>query len=274
MRGLPADRPVCPICATRLTHFAPGRVLQTYDVDYFRCGHCGVITLPEPFWLEEAYEDAIFDGDTGLLRRCRVLATLTSVVISSERTRAGRFLDWAGGYGVLTRLMRDKGLAFHHFEPYAQNLFAQGLEADPATERFDLATAFEVVEHLKDPVKELAVLARSTDRLLFTTQLQPPTPPRPDEWWYFMADSGQHIMFHTRRSLELLGEQLGYELTSNGDQYHLFHRGPLRPLTRLVLSPALARAKRMVRREAAATGPPQPGERPGSGGSWAEPDKR
>ncbi len=40
------------------------------------------------------------------------------------------FLDYAGGYGVFTRLMRDIGFDFYWHDPYTQNLFANGFEKD------------------------------------------------------------------------------------------------------------------------------------------------
>ena len=69
-------------------------------------------------------------------------------------------------------------------------------------------------------------------------------PPRPDEWFYYALDSGQHVALHTVRSLEVLGERLGYRLTTNGDGYHLFHRGPVAASTRALLSQGAARARR------------------------------
>lgn len=241
----PADgQASCPVCGGAMAWFASGRVLSKYDVDYHRCPDCGLITLPDPFWLDEAYQQAIYGGDVGLLRRCRILATLTAAVIRTEGLRGGRFLDWAGGYGTLTRMMRDKGHAFFHWDPYAPNIFAQGLEQDPKGQHFDLVTAFEVVEHLRDPVRDLAECAAVTDRLLFTTELQPRRLAGIDDWWYFMPESGQHISFHTHTSLEILAERLGFEMTSNGDQYHLFHRGRVRPATQVLLSRPVAAGKR------------------------------
>lgn len=227
-----------------MQHYARGRVLDKYDVDYQRCPRCGLIALPSPFWLDEAYQRAIYTGDTGLLRRCRILTTLTSAVIRGEGISQGTFLDWAGGYGTLTRMMRDRGFDFLHTDAYCDNIFAQGFEGDPVEGSYDLVTGYEVMEHLADPYAELEKLSRTTDRFLFTTELQPNAEPKLDDWWYFMPESGQHITFHTQESLGILAERLGYQLTSNGDQYHLFHRGPVRPATKLVLSRTLARGKR------------------------------
>jgi hypothetical protein len=197
---------------------------------------------PEPWWLDEAYSDAISNTDVGLLHRCRTLSSVSATLIRLEGLRHGTFLDWAGGYGTLTRMMRDKGYAFWHEDPYATNLFAKDFEAE-ASMRFDLATAFEVVEHLTDPITALAPLAERTDRIFFTTRLLPDPAPQPSEWWYYALDTGQHVTFHTRRSLEKVGERLGFSLLTNGENYHLFHRTPPRVATRIMLTPAFPRAR-------------------------------
>ncbi len=237
----------CAVCSGALGPFDTAVVLNKYTVDFHRCPDCGLICLPAPTWLDEAYSNTVYAGDTGLLRRSRVVSVVAAALIRSEGLRHGSFLDWAGGYGALTRMMCDKGFDFRTYDPYVDNLLAQGLDGDLEA-GYDLITAVEVLEHLSDPVLELAGLARATDRILCTTQLQPRTPPRPDEWWYYQLESGQHVSLYTERALRALAERLGYQLTSNGDQYHLFHRGPLRPATRALLSPGLAGTKRALAR--------------------------
>lgn len=234
--------PPCTVCASPTSPFDTGTILGRHQVTYYRCSTCGLVFLANPTWLDEAYENPISDGDTGLLRRCRILSTLTGSIIRAEGARGGRFLDWAGGYGILTRLMRDKGLDFWHHDPYATPVFARDHQ-DDGTSRYDLVTAFEVLEHLADPRAELREISQRTDKFLFSTMLLPDPVPRAADWWYFDPEVGQHITFHTRRSLELLGAALGYELLSNGKNWHLFHRGPVSRMTRLILSQQLPPAR-------------------------------
>lgn len=239
-----ADDHTCVVCGTPTAHFAEGRVLKKYDAEFRRCPHCGLIVNPDPHWLGEAYSSTIYEGDEGLLRRCQIQSLVTSAIIRAEGLRSGRFLDWAGAYGTLTRMMRDKGFDYWTNDPYVTNVLAKGYDAELA-DRFDLITAFEVVEHLADPVSSLSDVAKHTDRLLISTHLQPEdAPPHPDDWWYYQLDSGQHIALHTRASLSLLAAQLGFELTSDGDKYHLLHRGPVTRRTRVMLSSSLSRARR------------------------------
>lgn len=171
MRELGHDHD-CMICRTRMSYFDSATVLGRYEAEFHRCPVCGIITAPDPYWLDEAYSKAIYDGDTGLLRRSRLLSTVTSLLIRSERMTDGAFLDWAGGYGVLTRMMRDKGFAFTTLDPYAENILARGFDGDELTPH-DLVTAFEVVEHLVDPMDSLAKVTRTNDMIFFTTVLQP-----------------------------------------------------------------------------------------------------
>lgn len=241
----------CPVCDAAMAVFDHGVIMDRYPVDYHRCGDCGLVALPSPTWLDEAYASAISDHDTGLLRRCRLLSTATSAVIRTEGLRAGRFLDWAGGYGTLTRMMRDKGFDYWHHDDYAKPIFAQEFQDDGGSS-YDLITAYEVVEHLTDPRRELAVISKRTDRLLFTTELLPEPAPRVADWWYYLPEVGQHVTFHTLDSLRRLGASLDYELTSNGRNWHMFHRVPLRTPTRILLSPRVAatrtKAGELVRR--------------------------
>ena len=229
----PEVRP-CPVCRGGLEPFAEGQVLGHRDVTYRRCAACRSIALSDPDWLDEAYSDAISVLDVGLLERCQQLANVTAAVLAGQRVRAGRCLDFAGGYGTLTRLMRDRGYGFHHHDPFCDNVFARGFDSD-LDGRFDLVTAFEVLEHLEDPVRTLLPVVATTDLLLVTTQVLPEPAPAPGTWPYYAERSGQHITFYTVEGLRALAEALGMQLTTAGRLVHVLHRAPLRRATRVLL---------------------------------------
>jgi hypothetical protein len=192
------------------------------------------VLLLEPDWLEEAYSSAISQLDVGLLERCRQLANVTAAVLTTQRLGRGQCLDFGGGYGTLTRMMRDRGYRYHHLDPHCQNVFAAGFEAD-LTRRWDVVTAFEVLEHLPDPVSTLRGIMDSTDFLLTTTQVLPSPTPAPGSWAYYSPESGQHITLYSVKGLQAVAERLGVRLTTSGRLVHAFHRGRLRPSTRAVL---------------------------------------
>ena len=238
--------PACPACDTTMAGFDTAVVLGRYDASYHRCPACGLVAARPTPWLEEAYTSPIHDADIGLLRRARRYSAIASAVIRFEGLTGGRFLDWAGGYGVLTQVMRDRGHDFWHHDDYAEPVFARSFR-DSGEGSLDLVTAFEVMEHLAEPRDELAKLAERTDLLLFTTELLPDPAPRVADWWYYMPEVGQHISLHTPASLRHVAAALGYELTTNERNWHVFHRRPLDPRTRLLLSASLNRRARTVR---------------------------
>ena len=225
---------MCGLCASPTTAFDQAVVLGRHEVDYVRCSGCGSVFLPAPHWLEEAYSSAISSLDVGLLERCWQLANVTSALIATQRLRQGTCLDFAGGYGTFTRLMRDRGHDFRHLDPLCANIFAEGLGGE-LDRRYDLITAYEVLEHLEDPVRTLSPLVALTDLLIVTTQVLPDPPPRVSDWDYYALASGQHITFCSLDGLRALAEALGCELTSSGGLVHVFHRRPLTRLTKALL---------------------------------------
>lgn len=205
-------------------------VLHKYTAQYEVCDACGYLRAHEPHWLEEAYSSAIAAADTGLVARNVSLAIKVASLlywVMGERGR-GRYLDAAGGYGMLTRLMRDLGFDFYWADKYCNNLLARGFEYSERQKGCCAVTAMEVMEHLTDPVAfvDEALRLADADTLIFTTELYAGVPPGKD-WWYYAFPTGQHIGFFTQASIEKIGERLGL---------HFFSANGLHVLTRQAIS--------------------------------------
>src|SRR5450631_1795948 len=99
------DIPSCWCCRSPCADFGSNSVLGRISVKYYKCPRCGSVRTEEPYWLDEAYSSPIAALDIGLLGRCLRLAEVTEL-FCSLLNRHGTFLDWAGGYGTLTRLLR------------------------------------------------------------------------------------------------------------------------------------------------------------------------
>lgn len=214
---------LCAICRVPTASFAAATMLEKYDVCFYRCPSCGFIQIAKPYWLDEAYSAAITGSDIGLVKRNCDMAAISKVVISLLFNSSGKFVDYAGGYGLFVRLMRDSGYDFDWNDKFCANLFAQGFVAQaPGSTPVEMITAFEVFEHLVDPVGELERILNYSRNILFTTQLLPEPAPNPGQWWYYGLEHGQHIAFYTRRSLASLAERFCLNFYTNGTSMHLF----------------------------------------------------
>ncbi|MFH5805189.1 class I SAM-dependent methyltransferase [Alienimonas sp. DA493] len=208
-------------------------VLGSIPVDYYRCADTGFIHTETPHWLDRAYASAITSLDLGYASRNYQYADVVERMLLRVAPDVGRCLDFGGGYGLFVRLMRDRGFDFYLEDAYCDNLFAVGFEVadlpENARDRFDAITLFEVLEHLPDPLPVLEGLFARTGLLVGSTELQPEPfePTSPDDWWYFLPETGQHVSLYNRRSLEYIAEKLGGRLYTDGRTLHVISRDPL-----------------------------------------------
>jgi len=64
-------------------------------------------------------------------------------------------------------------------------------------------------------------MLQHSENVLFSTYLIPNNNPKPDEWWYYTTDHGQHISLYSRKSLEVLAKKFNKNFYSNGKNVHL-----------------------------------------------------
>ena len=136
--------------------------------------------------------------------------------------------------------MRDRGFNFFWWDLHATNDFARGFEAIDG-QKFDFLTAFELLEHLVDPIGEISKLMELSDNVLVSTCLVPDPAPGVSDWWYYMPSSGQHVSFYTQESLRVIARKFNRHVLSIGT-FHLFTREPRNYRRyRLATSPRIAR---------------------------------
>ena len=104
----------CKICSKENKVIFSGEILKKYKVDYFYCDTCKFLQTEEPYWLNEAYKYPINIYDTGYMFRNIYYSKRLTILLSVMFSKNGSFLDYAGGYGVFVRLMRDNGFDFYN----------------------------------------------------------------------------------------------------------------------------------------------------------------
>lgn len=230
----------CKVCQADTRPAFEQRVLHKYDCRYFFCDDCGFLQTEEPYWLDEAYTRAIADADSGLIRRNLAISRKLSVILFILFDRTGRFLDFAGGYGMLTRMMRDIGFDFYWRDKYAQNILAPGFSAAAGSFPFTAVTAFEVLEHVHNPLDFVAEALESggSRTLIFSTETFSGTPPLPGQWWYYAPETGQHISFYQSRTLARIAKHHGLNFYSKAGMHIFTDQRLTRPAVALLGLPA------------------------------------
>ena len=217
----------CRCCTGQASKIFTGHLIG-HTVAYFDCPSCGYVQTEEPHWLKQAYATAINNSDTGIMMRNQ---TNTRIVLATLLLM-GKIncvvVDFAGGYGILVRLLRDFGVNALWSDRYCQNLLARGFEY--RHESAELVTAFEAFEHFVHPDQELDRLLSIAPNVLFSTELMADPAPQQDDWWYYGKEHGQHIGFFRLKTLQKLAKQRGKFLASNGASFHLMTDKPIQEI--------------------------------------------
>ena len=205
----------CKICRKVLIEKFKGLILNKYTIKYYFCPRCKYLQTEEPYWLGEAYEEPINISDTGYISRNLLISKKLALLLYLMFNNNGKYLDYAAGYGVLVRMMRDIGFDFYWEDKYTGNIFAKGFEWNKKIP-VKAVTAFEVFEHFVNPIEEIENLLRISDTIIFTTELYPKDNPLPDDWWYFGLDHGQHISFYSQETLEYIAKKYDLRFYTDG----------------------------------------------------------
>ena len=218
---------ICRLCGGACRLLFEQIVLGRHRGRYEQCGDCGLTQVSDPHWLAESYASALSDIDTGAMERNLYARRILSVFLHLAGAGTQPCLDWAGGWGTFTRLMRDVGFDFYWSDPYATNHFARGFEWPDDGRAPFACTAFEVLEHLVNPTEFFREIAARSPRYVVTsTELVIGSSPSP-QWLYLAPETGQHVAFYRADTIAELGRRCGYGCQVVGPRLQLFARTPL-----------------------------------------------
>ena len=234
------EDPSCPICrhATALYDVvdfnkscveASGTFLPLSGVPiyYRRCPDCGHTWAPEfREWSSEDFLNHIYNEDYVTVdpdyvsARPQGQAQLVTQLFGARREHI-RHLDYGGGAGGLSSLLRGQGWDSDSFDPFP----GDGTRLETLG-KFNFITAFEVFEHVPDVDSLMTNLTALMDEeclVMFSTLLNDANvlPNGRLNWWYASPRNG-HISLFSKQSLALLAERYGLGFRSFNESLHCF----------------------------------------------------
>ena len=237
---------MCRFCQGECTEYSSATVFS-HKATYFRCKVCGSLQISNPFWLATAHTDGVHNSDVGLVQRSINLSRLIGTVLALNGYGRSDGIDWGGGTGLLTRLLRDQGFHCLSYDKYASQQLASGFIASDfeLNSKKTFVTTIECLEHLIDPIGALEQVVSGAELFVFSVELLPTPTPNPASerpWFYFEPSAGQHITFPTKVGLDLYCKKLGFDFYTKIGSLHVFSRKKLRFSLR-----ALARFPKMMK---------------------------
>jgi hypothetical protein len=220
----------CRLCGARADFRNRMRLLGRYDVRYYVCSECGSLETEEPYWLDDAYGATGIGDDVGAGQRTIDLVLKTSALLHHLKIPGhAECIDFGGGIGLFTRLMRDRGFNFASYDRYAQPFFSDRHSLSSMAGRSPaVVTAFEVLEHFPNPAQDLEQLFGGHPALVIaTTELFTGQ----DESWFYLGDgTGQHVFFYSPRAIAGIARRFGYALAVVGGLIVFLERSEIEQL--------------------------------------------
>ncbi len=234
----------CRCCMGPTKYFSTATILD-FSATYSICSNCSSVQVDNPTWIEKAHSKAISNLDTGLVSRCVSAGRMISTLLFLEGERESKGIDWGGGTGLLTRLLRDQGFHVRSYDKYASAAHAEGFESnlEEAEEASTFIVSVECFEHLINPIDAFESVTRKKDYFIFTTEVidTPPPDPAKASWWYFVPESGQHITFASKKGLDDFRRVLGFGHYKRFGSLHVMSRSKMRFATRFILGTKMIR---------------------------------
>jgi hypothetical protein len=202
-------------------------------VEYRRCRRCNFIfteffdQFTADLWVTCVYNSDYYssiDPEYESIRPQQKSYQLRCLLRSPDAGWLG--LDYGGGGGRLSQLMRESGYVFDSYDPFG---------ADTTQEvnrgKYNLCSLFEVAEHAVDPIGVLGEIVKmsSPARLgvLVGTQVhdrQHVQPGHLANWWYAAPRNG-HVSLFSRASLVRLAASRALSYFGFARGLHFFYRG-------------------------------------------------
>jgi hypothetical protein len=211
--------------------------LSGVPIYYYQCEECQFLfTRAFDDWGFEEYKAHIYNQNYEIFDpdyvevRPKAIATDFQTLLEDYGGKI-RCLDYGGGNGLMTEIMRAKGFDFTSWDP----LYDAGVaEPDMA---FDFVSAIEVAEHVPDPHVFFAAIAKHLSQtgvgVIATHSLEMANCQPYTQWWYVSPLNG-HISIYANKTLDYLCGVNGLHVIHD-EGWHIVYKEKT-PLLRSCLS--------------------------------------
>lgn len=198
-------------------------------VYYRHCANCGFLFCDSFLnWGKEDFERHIYNEDYILVDPDYIhdRPDHNAHYIHGLFSNNGRdlyFIDYGSGNGKYVDVLRKLGYRVDGVDPFSG-------QKRLSTERGDVVTAFEVIEHSNrqhEFMESLVSTVKEDGLILFSTLLLPrnfnPFSRDGLNWWYIAPRNG-HVAIHSHKSLGLLFAAYGLMVASLAEGLHMAYR--------------------------------------------------
>ncbi len=208
----------CPLCRSEIKISC----FSDKNREFFRCKSCGLVSVPEKHYLSGSDEKARYDLHENSPDNKGYIGFLNQFVsvIRNYIGSPSNGLDFGSGpEPVLAGILSSFGYDISIFDPFYAN------ERGVFEKKYDFITLVEVLEHLKDPKKELRTLwecLKPGGVIGIMTGFVPEDYDQFPGWRY--KNDLTHICFYSKRSFEWIADWFNAELLIPGDNVVLMFK--------------------------------------------------
>lgn len=208
--------PACPLCGA-----ACGAAWRETTGSYRHCAQCDLVSRDPATWLDAAAERAYYGthenrvDDPGYRR---FLAQLAEPLMACL-PHGARGLDYGCGTApALAMMLGEAGFPTVGYDPFFVT------DELVLAQRYDFVTCTEVLEHMHDPLRDLAridAMLAQGGVLGLMTELRPPM--ADFSRWHYHRDP-THVGFHSGDSLRWAAGRFGWEPIRVGRRVSLWRK--------------------------------------------------
>jgi glycosyltransferase involved in cell wall biosynthesis len=210
----------CRLCNSLANYQFNKIVLQKYNVAYYQCTNCFALQTETPYWLNEAYTEEAEKYDTGKATRTLLnFFFLNSIFKILHVSKSKPCIDFGGGTGLFSRLMRDVGYNYFTHDKYSSSEFSLNFNDKELAKKYHLITLSEVAEHFSDCAEEWTKLFESSpDYIIGSTEIFSTID---TNWGYLAENCGQHLFFYNVKTFEYIAVKNNYHFNRLGSYFIL-----------------------------------------------------